>query len=143
MKNILFSALLLGSSLGACAQCDKHVQLSSSKTEYLDASGNVERSVEEKSTVEINRDTIIIAPGHEPGVMKGTIVSKTCNWTVPYKEGKSVMKVQLTNADNSAETRNMTITIEGKGGKVTLLAVMDEMPDRQIRVPMDSFEEKS
>ena len=141
-KIFLAALLLLGSTSAALAQCDKRVFLSSSKTEYLDASGNVERTDDEKSTVEINKDTIIIAPGHEPQAMTGTIVSKTCNWSVPFKEGKSVMKVQLANAE-SGETRNLTITIEGKGGKVTLVAVMDEMPERQIRVPMDSFVEKS
>jgi hypothetical protein len=140
MKKIVLAVLLLGGTSAAFAQCDKHVLLSSSKTEYTDASGNVERTEDEKSTVEINKDTILISPGHEQ-TMTGTIVSKTCNWTVPFKEGKSVMKVQLVNAEGG-ETRNLTITIEGKEGKLTLLAVMDEMPDRQIRVPLDSFKEK-
>ncbi|WP_132051128.1 hypothetical protein [Pseudocnuella soli] len=140
MNKIVFTLLLLAATTTALAQCDKNVLLSSSKTEYIDASGNVDRTVEENSTVAINKDSIVITPGHDQ-TMTGTIVSKTCNWTVPFKEGKSVMKVQLKNGTDS-EVRNLTITVEGKEGKVTLLAVMDEMPDRQIRVPIDSFVEQ-
>ena len=140
MKKIILSALLLCGAASAFAQCDKKVQLTSSKTEYLDASGNLERSDDENSKVEIWKDSITIAPGNAPEAMTGTITSQTCNWTVPFKEGKSVIKAKL--SDGNGETRNMTLTIEGKDGKVTLLAVLDEAPERQIRVPIDTFAEK-
>lgn len=141
MKKWILPLLLMACAVPALAQCDKHLWLTSSKTEYLDAAGSVERTEAENSTIEVFKDTIIIAPGNESHTMTGTIVSHTCNWTVPFKEGKSVMKVQLSDGNN--EPRNLTITIEGKDGKVSFHALVEEMPDRQIRVPIDSFAEKS
>lgn len=142
MKKCLLASLLLCTAATGFAQCDKSVILTSSKTEYLDAAGNVERTEDEKSTVEIIKDTMILAPGNEPQKMTATITSQTCNWTVPFKEGKSVIKAILPD-ENGNGTKSLTITIEGKNGKVTLLAIMDDMPERQIRVPMDTFQEKS
>ncbi len=50
------------------------------------------------------------------------------------------MKVTLTNAQG--ETHKLTVTIEGKAGKVVLYAVMDDQPDERIRLIADKFEEK-
>jgi hypothetical protein len=141
MKKILFAALLLLAATAGFAQCDKPVMLTSSKTEYLDASGNVERTEDEKTTIEIRKDTMVISPGNEPQAMVAAIKSNTCNWSVPFKEGKSVIKATLNNEDGT-ESKGITITIEGKDGKVTLLAVMDDQPERQIRVSGDTFAEK-
>lgn len=142
MKKIFFAVLLLCASGAGFAQCDKPVILTSSKTEYLDASGNVERTEDEQSTVEIRKDTMIISPGNEPHTMMAAIKSNTCNWNVPFKEGKSVIKATLNNEDGT-ETKNITITIEGKDGKIIFIAVMDHEPNRQIRLPIDAFKEKS
>ena len=100
MKKILFAALLLAST-AAFAQCDKSAMLTSSKTEYLDASGSVERTVDEKTTVEIRKDTMVIAPGNEAHTMVAAIKSNTCNWSVPFKEGKSVIKATLNHQDGT------------------------------------------
>jgi hypothetical protein len=37
----------------------------------------------------------------------------------------------------------VTITIEGKEGKLTLLAEVDDDPNHKIRVTIDKFEEKT
>lgn len=141
MKKLLFSALLLCAATAGFAQCDKQTLIRASKTEYLNGSGDVERVQDEKTTIEIKKDSMIISPGNER-TMTAAIKSNTCNWAVPYKDGKSVIKATLFNEDGT-EFKNLTITIEGKAGKLSFLAVMDDEPERPIRLAPDSFEEKS
>ncbi len=142
MKKIVFAlTLVLFSHAVSFAQCNKKVTLTSSKTEYLDSTMVVQKTEDEKSVVELSESEVSISPGNEDHKMTGIINSNTCNWTIPFKEGKSIIKATL--SDKSAgDTKNITITIEGKDGKVTLLAEVEEMPDRKIRVQIDTFEEK-
>ena len=140
MKNIIFILfLLLICGTFSFAQCNKKVTLLSSTTEYLNGNNELQRSETEKTTIKIDKSALTISPGNEEHVMDGTIKSDSCHWKVPYKEGKTIIKALLT--DKSGDTKNATITIEGKGGKVTLVMEVQEMPDRKIRVPIDTFEE--
>ncbi|MBC7830207.1 MAG: hypothetical protein H7122_20860 [Chitinophagaceae bacterium] len=140
MKKTLFAVLLLSiGSITGYAQCARQVILTSSKTEYLDSNGALQKTEEEKSVVEINKSEIIITPGNEDHKMTGIIKSDTCNWKTPFKEGKTVIKATLSRDGN---TMNATITIEGKDGKITLLFEVEERPDRKIRIVADKFEEK-
>ena len=111
-KIILVTLFVMAASISIYAQCDKRVIITSSKTEYLDADGNVQRSVDETSIVEFDSKEIIITPGDDP-VMKGTISSFTCDWKTPFKEGK-----------------------------ISFLLEIEEQPDRKIRLQVDKFEEK-
>ncbi|WP_128548243.1 hypothetical protein [Larkinella soli] len=141
MKKLLCTALLLASCLTVSfGQCDKELKLSTSKTEYLDGSGTVTKTVEENSIIEIGKSEIVIRPGNADHKMNGRIQSATCTWNTPYKEGKSVIKALFT--DPSGDQKNATMTIEGKEGKVTFLMEIAELPERKIRVSVDSFEEK-
>jgi len=72
--------------------------------------------------------------------MTGTIDSISCDWKTPYKEGKTVIKTVL--SGENGRTMNGTITIEGKDGKLLLMAEFEEMPETKIRVMLDKFEEK-
>jgi hypothetical protein len=45
--------------------------------------------------------------------------------------------------DPRGDVKNLTITIEGKEGKLVLLAEAEERPERKIRIVIDKFEEKS
>ena len=139
-KTFLTITLLAGICAASVAQCNKKVVLTSSKTDHLNAAGTVTRTVDESAIVEISktRVDITVNNGHEWG---GTINADTCNWKVPFKEGKTVIKALLTN--DNGQDKNVTITIEGKDGKVTLLFEMEGMPDNRIRVPSDKFEEKT
>ena len=140
MKKIILATLfVMAASISIYAQCDKRVIITSSKTEYLDADGNVQRSVDENSVVEFDSKEIIITPGDDP-IMKGTISSFTCDWKTPFKEGKTVLKTTMTNPNG--QSFGLTITIEGKDGKISFLAEIDEQPDRKIRIVVDKFEEK-
>ncbi|HYJ37255.1 MAG TPA: hypothetical protein VEV87_01510, partial [Chitinophagaceae bacterium] len=81
-----------------------------------------------------------ITHGPNNNTMSGTIKSDSCNWNIPYKEGISIIKALMT--EQSGESRNLTITIEGKDGRLTFLAEVEERPDRKIRIIIDKFEEK-
>ena len=133
-----FAFLLLSVGTGF-AQCDKNVVLTCSKTEYLNAEGAVQRTVEEESVIKISKSEVTIAPsGHAK--MTGSVTSTACEWKQPFKAGKTTLEATFKN-DNGA-TSNATITIEGKDGKITCLMKDKERPDRIIRVTVNKFEEQ-
>jgi hypothetical protein len=121
------------------AQCDKNLVLTSSKTEYLNAAGAVQRTVEEDCEIRVSKKEVTISPsGHDK--MIGSVISAICEWTEPFKEGKTIVEASFKD-DNGAESA-ATITIEGKGGKVTCTMKEREKPDRIIRVMIHKFEEQ-
>ncbi len=131
--------LLLGSSATVFAQCDKVVVLTSSKTEYLNAAGVVQRSVDEQCVIKVDKTEVSIAPAdHDPMVAK--VVSIDCTWKEAFKTGKTMVKAKFTAPDG--QVSDTTITIEGKNGKVTCTMTQKERPDRVIRVSADKFEEQ-
>lgn len=135
----VFTFLLAGSAT-AFGQCGKNLMLTSSKTEYLDSTGVLQRAEDEKSTIDINRSEIIIVPGNDAQKISGTIKSDTCSWKVPFKEGRTIYQVMLNREGESPMAA--ALTIEGKDGKLTLLVEIKEMRDRKIRAVIDRFEEK-
>ena len=137
---LLALLLLLLSTTASVAQCDMDLRLTSSKTEYLDAQGTLQRTVEEQSTVEITRTGVTITPPSDPQ-MKGIIKSHDCKWKVPFKEGKSIIKATFT--DEQKGTLNATITIEGKDGVVTLLMEAVEMPTERSGCPSTSSKRRA
>ncbi|MFI5140360.1 MAG: hypothetical protein ACHQIM_21250, partial [Sphingobacteriales bacterium] len=135
----LILSLLIGGVAISYAQCGAKVKLTTSKTDHLDASGAITRTDDEKAVVEIGKSDLVITVNDEHK-MTGTIKSDSCNWTVPFKNGKTIIKATLSN--DQGEDKNVTITIEGKEGKVTLLFEMEGMPDDKIRVAIDTFQEE-
>jgi len=139
MKTIILSvSLLIAACSSSFAQCGKKVTLTTSKTEHLDANGIITRTDDEKAVVVINKSDITINVGDQ-NKMTGTIKSDACDWSVPFKDGKMIIKATLGNGQG--EDKNVTITIEGKGGKISLLFEAEGMPDDRIRVTVDKFEE--
>jgi hypothetical protein len=136
-KVVLAFALLLAGSTISFAQCDKPVMLVSSATNYYNAKGELQRSKEEETIITLTKTQIIIAPGDEEHKMTGDIKTYTCNWTAPYKEGKTVITTVFADGGKSL---NATVTIEGKAGKVTATLEAAEMPDMKIQVVADKFE---
>jgi hypothetical protein len=137
-KQVLTFLFVAIAGISSYAQCGKKNVLTSSVTEYLNTSGEIQRSQEELTTVEFDSKSISIMPGDN--TMTGTIDSISCDWKTPYKEGKTVIKTVL--SGENGRTMNGTITIEGKDGKLLLMAEFEEMPDTKIRVMLDKFEEK-
>ncbi|BAU55575.1 hypothetical protein [Mucilaginibacter gotjawali] len=139
MKTIaLILSLLLAGATGSFAQCGKKFTITTSKTEHMDSSGNITRTDDEKAVVVIGKTDINISV-NDDHKMSGTIKADTCNWPVAYKEGKTVVKAVITT--QNGEDKNVTITITGKDGKVSLLFEVEGEPDDRIRVAADKFEE--
>lgn len=139
MKHLLLAGLFLASAAAGYGQCEKRTVLTASKTDHLAADSSVERSDEGVVTIEFDKTTFLVSPPNE-GQLTGKVDSITCSWPTPYKEGKTRMKITLTGPQG--EVQHFTVTIEGKAGKVTLLAVMDDQPDQKIRLTADKFEAK-
>jgi hypothetical protein len=141
MKKLILTFLLLTSlSAATFAQCDKKLVLTSSKTDHLDAAGAIIRTADEKALVEITKTTLDISINDEHK-MNGTITDNACNWKVPFKEGKSLIHAKMSN--DNGEEKNVTITIEGKDGKVTLLFEMEGEQGDRVKIGIDKFTEKA
>jgi hypothetical protein len=140
MKTLVLAFVLLvtGSNV-VLAQCGKKTILVSSKTEHLDVSGVLQKTVDEKTIIEITKSEITVTPGEE-GTATGNIKSDSCNWRVPFKEGKTIIKALMT--DEGGDTKNVTFTIEGKDGKIIILVEMEGMINGKIRLTADTFQEK-
>ena len=137
---ILILSLLVAGSVTGFAQCGKKLVLTTSKTDHLDAKGNVTRTADEKAVVEIGKTDLTITV-NDQNKMTGTIKSDSCDWKIPFKEGKTIIKAVI--GTDQGEDKNVTITIEGQGGKVTLLFEIEGMQDDRIRVAIYKFEEVS
>ena len=134
----LFVALACASAT-ASAQCGKDVVLTSSNTEYLNAAGEVQRTVEEDCVITIETAKLTIAPAGKE-VMTATVVSTACDWKVPFKTGKTT--VQATFKDGEGSEKDATITVEGKDGKIICQMTQKDRPDRVVRVAAVKFEER-
>jgi hypothetical protein len=139
MKQFLVAAVLLTAATAGYGQCEKKTVLTASKTDHLAADSSVQRSDDGVITIEFDKTTFNVNPPNE-GPLTGKVDSVSCSWPTPYKEGKTRMKVTLTGSQG--EIQHFTVTIEGKAGKVILLAVMDDQPDQKIRITADKFEAK-
>ena len=144
MRSILITLLLLaaGSTI-SLAQCDKKVALTSSKTQHLDEKGQLKHADDEKVVIEFSKTDITVAISNDGGEHKltGKVNSDTCDWKAPFKDGSSKLHVTLNN--DNGESRDYTITITGKDGKVTFIASSPDEPDDVIKLDIDKFEEKS
>ena len=141
MKKIIFCSLVLVATAAVTrGQCGKKSILTSSQTEYLDATGALQKTVEEKSTVEFDSTGLSIITANGDHKMKGTVKMDSCRWKTPFKEGKLIFKSTITR--DGGDPMETTITIEGKNGVVTLMFETPQSPDRKIRVVADKFEEK-
>ncbi len=140
MKTIaLILSLLVAGSTAGFAQCGKKFTINTIKTDHLDSKGNITRTDAEEKAVVVVSATEINITVNEDHKMSGPIKSNDCNWTVPFKEGKSVIKTVIT-GDNG-DAKNVTITITGKDGKVNLLFEAEDEPDDRISVTVAKFEE--
>ena len=142
MKIILITLFMLATAdTISFAQCDKKVSLTSSKTEHLDANGNLKHADDEKTVVEFSKSDITVTITHDGGDEKltGKINTNVCTWQMPFKVGKTLLNVTLSKDDG--QSRDFAITIEGKDGKLTLWAESKEEPDDKIQLPIDKFDE--
>lgn len=142
MKQILLSlAAMIVLATASKAQCNQTVQISSAKTNMLNASYQPQGSRDEKVVVDITPTTVTVTPnGNAADAMIGKIKEQQCDWKIPFKEGKTIIKTDL--VDPSGDVKDATITIEGKDGKITLLAEAKEHPDQKLQLEVNKFEAK-
>lgn len=131
----------MGIATAANSQCNQSLQLSSAKTNFLNASYQSQGSRDEKVVIDITTTTITVTPnGNASDALTGKIKETQCDWKVPFKEGKMIIKTDL--VDPSGDSKDATITIEGKNGKITLLAEAKERPDQKMQLEVNKFESK-
>ena len=139
MKNIivLVAACMALNSVSK-AQCDQNIKWTSSKSEFIDASGQVERSEDETVIVTASATKISIVPhGSSEETLTGDISDYSCNWP-DKKNGKISFMALLTHPNG--DTLHATITVEAVNGTTTILLEAKEMPSK-IRLSINSFEE--
>jgi len=139
MKKItVLVAACIAVSLVSKAQCDESIKWKSSKSEFLDTSGNFQRANEEAVEVTTTPKKINIVRGTTgEQVMNGDIANYSCNWK-DKQNGKTSFNAVL--LEPGGKTRHATITIEAINGKATILLEAEE-EDTKIRLNVDSFEE--
>ncbi|HEX4850195.1 MAG TPA: hypothetical protein VFV08_05270 [Puia sp.] len=142
MKRVLLVAVVLaGISFSGKAQCDKKTSWTGAKAEFLDASGNVERALDEKIVFQLSASEIrVVHGGQEDDALTGTVTQTSCNWSEKYKNGKAVLTAKLTEANGGS--MDGSVTIEAKDGKITItLQLQGPNGTKIIRVPVDSYKE--
>ena len=141
MKKVLTvaAACFVLSMAAKAQQCEKTIKWTTTKSEFIDTSGNVQRSKDEVVTVTVNSKTVAITmhgPEGEEG-MKGDVSDYACNWK-DDKNGKTVFKSIVT--DTQGTERHATVTIESVNGQATILLRAEEEP-QSIKLTVASVEE--
>ena len=124
------------------AQCNKKILLTSTKEEFLDANGQVTHTDEDSVTLEVSDSGITINHNNIPqDELKGTIKEINCNWSEPFKTGKTTFKSDLTEV--SGDEHNGNFTIEGKDGQISVLIELTDKGGMKIKLYVNRYEEKS
>lgn len=133
MKSIIITLFIsFAGALSSLAQCEENAVLSTSKTNLTDVSGNPVGIKDEKTVLRFSKAAILLnIDGKDRGELK--IVSQTCKWKTPYKEGKTVVKATMNDYD-------YTITIQGKEGKVDITVMKHLSDDNILSMTADKFE---
>lgn len=139
---LVFVSLTFG--LVGMAQCDKKLTWTASKGEFVDASGNVEQTMNEKIVVEMDKKQVVLKHGdNEDDALTGEIKELTCEWKDPYKNGKTSFKSQL--AETNGDIKNAAVTIEGKDGKIVITVDVTDPSgsgdNKKIKIYVDSYKE--
>lgn len=123
------------------AQCDKNVNFISPKSQMVNQKGEVLGSKDGTTVIEITRKSVSLTfNGDEKTTLAGEIKEEKCHWSEPFKNGKSVIKAVL--EDASGDVKHVTLTIEGKDGKITITGDAEERPNERIKFDVDKYEVK-
>jgi len=124
------------------AQCNKKILWTSTKEEFLDVNGQVTHTDEDSVTLEVSDSGITINHNNIPqDELKGTIKEINCNWSEPFKTGKTTFKSDLTEV--SGDEHNGNFTIEGKDGQISVLMELTDKGGMKIKLYVNRYEEKS
>lgn len=140
MKPFIISMLLvLVASKSTTAQCGKKNLFTASKWEMIDSSGNTVRSLDRDFLMEYGDKDITVVPG-ESRAGYGKVHMLSCEWTTPFKVGKTVFTSVIQDPDGKEFP--IKVIVEGKDGKLTARIDIDVPGEGPIRLLADKFEEK-
>ncbi len=141
MKQFLMIIICLVTGAASLnAQCTKKITWTGAKAEFLDASGAVTKTLDEKVVVISSKtDVKLMHSDKEDDALTGKVKDFSCDWSDAFKNGKTVIKSDL--SENNGETKNSVITIEAKDGKITVLLTMDDADAKTIKLYIDSYKE--
>jgi len=137
-QKILF--LFITIAIGTCcySQCDKKNILSATGAEIL----NGQNEVKIKDTLRVTTikyDSKVIEIISEYSTLYGTLDSIYCDWKIPFKEGYTYIRGTL-NYENGDQWV-IKLIINGKEGKLTLLADLEHPEANKMRFVLNKFEE--
>ena len=118
-------------------QCDKKNLLSGSSLENLNSSNEIINSYDR--VMSIIYDSKLLSLILDDYTLEGTVDSITCNWEIPFKVGKTVIKTTLTRIDGTAIKG--IINIEGKDGKNILILEFEGSDYQKQKIILEKFEE--
>lgn len=123
------------------AQCDKNVNFIAAKSQMVNQKGEVLGSKDGTTVIEITKKSVSLTfNGDEKTTLAGEIKEAKCDWTEPFKNGRSVIKAVL--EDAGGDVKHVTLTIEAKDGKITITGDAEERPNERIKFDVDKYEVK-
>lgn len=143
MKKLLAVAIVFSAGIAAHAQCNKTITWTGSKTEYLDVNETVQKTQNAPIAIQTTNSHITVNFTTDDGrsdIIEGEIKNITCNWNDAFKNGKTSFKSVLTKSNG--ETKEATISIEAKEGKISIIVELENMNGMKMRIPVDSYKEQ-
>lgn len=143
MKKLFAIVIVFTMGLAIHAQCDKTITWVGSRTEYLDASGAVQNTLNSPITIQTSKSHITVTFTTNDGrsdIIEGDIKNLICNWNKAFKDGKISFKSLL--AKSNGETKDAMIFIEAKDSKIFIVVEMENMNGMKMRIPVESYKER-
>src|ERR1051326_2688087 len=140
MKEILVIGFMFIAAVAANGQCQKKITWKSQKTEFLDANGKVQDVKDQPTKIETTPGHITVTTEQDGEVIEGDIKDFACDWSEPFKNGKTTFTSLM--AKSSGETRHVMITIEGKDGKIDIIVEVEKMQGKKMRMLIDDYKEE-
>ncbi len=140
MKKIILSLSLIACcGAAAIAQCNQTVRFTSTKTDFVNATGAIEQSKNEQTQVTFNDSELsLLVNGNVDEQLTGNVRSVNCGWKKTNREGKTILTALLTN--KNGDSKNATVTMEGKDGNISMLLEVENQPARKLQMTTESFE---
>lgn len=120
------------------SQCEKKIILGATGVEILNNQNEVKIKDTERVTT-VKYDSKVIEIITEYNTRYGTIDSMYCNWKIPFKEGNTYIRGTL--SFENGDQWVIKLIIDGKDGKLTLLADMEHPDANKMRFVLNKFEE--
>jgi hypothetical protein len=141
MRNFIIIILgLLTFSATSNAQCSKKVIWTASKAEFLDSNQNITKTLDEKVVVISSKTEMKLTHSDkEDDALTGTVKDFSCNWKDAFKNGKTVIKADL--SEPNGEIKNCVINIDAKDGKIIIMLDVNDADGKKIRIFVDSYKE--